>query len=416
MKASETNLFKFLEGNKQFIIPIYQRTYSWDREQCEQLWIDIIHAATRPEVTAHFVGSIVYIQQGLYQVASIPQLLVIDGQQRLTTLTLLLTALAQAAKNGEVVASINSDQIYDYFLINRYGKGNEHYKLLLTQSDRETLIKLIDDGEVSAVHDTISFAVSERLVSNYHYFVEQIRKAEFDPQVIYQGIGKLVLVDIALDRDHDNPQLIFESLNSTGMDLSQADLIRNYILMRLEPDHQRQLYEHDWLPMEKLFGQANYATHFDRFMRDYLIIKTRKIPRIDMVYKAFKSHREEQKVDSIDDVTADVHRFAKLYVRLAFGGESDADIQRALNDINDIEVNVAYPFLLEAYDDFTQGILTKEDFLAIVRLVESYVFRRAICGILTNSMNKTFAMIMRDVDKADYRRSVELAFMKLESV
>lgn len=409
MEARKTSLFQFLEGNKQFIIPIYQRTYSWTREQCEQLWKDIIHVATTEVAKVHFVGSIVYIQRGLFQVAGMPQLLVIDGQQRLTTLSLLLMALAQAVRKGELRASINSELIYDYFLINRHGNDLERYKLLLTQNDRDTLIALIENRDLPKES-------SARLYENYCYFSEKIRASHLDPSVIYDGIAKLTLVDIALDRDHDDPQLIFESLNSTGMDLSQADLIRNYILMSLVPEHQRKLYEQHWLPMEVLFGQAHYVTHFDRFMRDYLTIKTRTIPRIDKIYKIFKDFREEEQgAIGIDAVVADIHRYAKLYVRLAFTNESDPQLREALVDINDIEVNVAYPFLLEAYDDYNQGLLVKEDFLSFIRLVESYVFRRAICEIPPNSMNKTFATLLRGIDKMRYRQSVEARFMALSS-
>jgi uncharacterized protein with ParB-like and HNH nuclease domain len=312
MEARKTNLFQFLEGNKQFIIPIYQRTYSWTREQCEQLWKDILHAATTKDIKAHFVGSIVYIQQGIYQVTGMQQLLVIDGQQRLATLSLLLMTLAQAVRQGKLPASINSEFIYDNFLVNRYGKDLDRYKLLLTQNDRDTLIALTENRDLPK-------EASVRLCESHRYFGEKIISCDLDPAVIYEGIAKIILVDIALDRDHDDPQLIFESLNSTGMDLSQADLIRNYILMSLVPDHQRKLYEQHWLPMEVLFGQAHYITHFDRFMRDYLTIKMRIIPRIDKIYKIYKVFREEvQGATDIDAVVADIHQFAKLYVRLAF--------------------------------------------------------------------------------------------------
>ena len=233
MKAGETLFLPFLEGKKQFVIPIYQRTYSWTREQCEQLWNDIVRVASDDEASGHFIGSIVFIQRGLFIVANIPQLLVIDGQQRLTTLSLLLIALARAAEKSSTPLNISYEEIYDSYLTNKHGKDEQRYKLLLTQNDKDSLIRLIDDPEYVK-----SGRLINRLIENYLYFEEKIRQSNIDPYTLYKGISKLIIVEISLDRDHDNPQLIFESLNSTGMDLSQADLIRNYVLMGLDNDEQ----------------------------------------------------------------------------------------------------------------------------------------------------------------------------------
>ncbi len=409
MKANETNFFKFLEGNKQFVVPIYQRTYSWTREQCEQLWHDIIHAATHEEVKGHFVGSIVYIQQGLYQATGISQMLLIDGQQRLTTLTLLLVALIEAINRGEKPATIKTTKITNSYLTNPDEDGDERFKLILTQQDKPTLVALID-------HRDLPVVPAPRLYENYLYFLDQIRKSPLDPQELYNGIGKVILVDIALDREHDNPQLIFESLNSTGMDLSQADLIRNNVLMRLEPRQQNRLYMQHWYPMEQLFGPERYLTYFDGFTRNYLTIKMHAIPRQDAIYKAFKRYREDIEHEMpIDAIVEDMHHFAKLFAWLAFNQERDAEIRDAISDLNEVEVIVVYPFLLEVYDDYEHQRVPKADFIAIIRLVESYVFRRAICEIPSYSMNKTFAMLMRSVEKSDYLASVERAFMVMTS-
>ena len=408
MQAKEIALFQFLEGNRQFIIPIYQRTYSWEESHCARLWEDILQVIREPTIKAHFIGSVVYIQQGLYQVAGMPQLLVIDGQQRLTTLTLLLTALARHIKQHPQDTTMNSEEIYDYFLINRHGKQDGRYKLLLTKRDRETMLALVDGNDPPP-------DPARRVQEAFDFFTEQIRTCGLTPQEIYTGIGKLILVDIALDREHDNPQLIFESLNSTGLDLSETDSIRNFILMQLTPDHQQHLYEQYWYPMEQRFGQL-HSHDFDRFVRDYLTMRLRTIPRIDKIYEEFKRYYKSSAFDgSVDAVVAELYRYAKLYARLAFDGETDPALQTALLSIQEIEVNVAYPFLLEVYGDYEDGALSKEDFLAILRLVESYVFRRAICSIPTNSMNKTFAVIMRGVDKQVYRQSVEAAFLEMSS-
>lgn len=408
MKASETELLKFLHGPKQFMIPIYQRTYSWTLKQCEQLWSDIERAAKDETISGHFVGSIVYIEKGLYHHSSIPQSLVIDGQQRLTTITLFLSALGKALEDGKVMGEITQKKINNYYLFNAEEEDDLRYKLLLTQSDKDTLINLIEDRDLTQ-------PVSRRVVDNYQYFTDQIKKSSLGPLEIYKGIEKLVVVDIALNREHDNPQLIFESLNSTGLELSQADLIRNYVLMGLETDEQTEVYKSYWYPMEQSFGQANYVTHFDRFMRDYLTIKTPKIPNIRQVYDEFKVHALSGKVGSIENIVSDIHKFSKYFVNWALQQESDGKVAEAILDINSLKVDVAYPFLLELYDDFTNDLLNKDELLEILRLIESYVFRRSICGIPTNSLNKTFATLMKEIDKDHYLDSFKAIMLLKDS-
>lgn len=408
MKATETKFLDFLKGPKQFIIPIYQRTYSWTLKQCEQLWKDIIRAGTDETVSGHFVGSIVYIQKGLYHSSSVPQLLVIDGQQRLTTLSLLLVAMGQAISQRGDESDISQKKLYNYFLLNSEEDGDLHYKLLLTQSDKPTLIHLLE-GRV------LPEPQSKRLVENQRFFEEKISKSSIDLKTLYQGIAKLIIVDISLDHEHDNPQLIFESLNSTGLELSQADLIRNYILMGLEPKAQERLYSNYWYPMEQSFGHADYAAQFDRFMRDYLTVKTGRIPNIREVYEAFKAYALNNRTGSIDEIVADIQRYSKYFVNMALEREPDKELRQAFTDINTLKMDVAYPFFLEVYDDYAQQRLAKDDLLAILRLSESYVFRRAICGILTNSLNKTFATLSKELDKDRYLESYKAALQLKDS-
>jgi len=410
MKAAENQLLPFLEGKKQFIIPIYQRTYSWTREQCAQLWSDIVHAATDKEVDGHFVGSIVYIQRGLFQVATVPQLLVIDGQQRLTTLSLLLVALAQAAEKSSTPLNISAEEIYDSYLVNKHGKDEQRYKLLLTQSDKDMLIGLIDHPE-----RVRTMGVTSLLAENYLFFEEQIRQNGISLDVLYTGICKLIIVEISLDKDHDNPQLIFESLNSTGMDLSQADLIRNYVLMGLDNEEQTKLYKDYWYPMEQGFHYAEGTDQFDRFMRDYLTVKQGTIPNIDRVYTSFKIYHRSLGGVPIHQIVEDIYRYAGHFVNMALLREGDREIRQVLRDINTLKVDVAYPFLLQVYDDYVNHRLSKTDLIVILKLVESYVFRRVICGVPTNTMNKTFATLAREINKQDYLESVQAAFLLKDS-
>jgi predicted transport protein len=224
-------------------------------------------------------------------------------------------------------------------------------------------------------------------------------------------------VDIALDRNHDNPQLIFESLNSTGLELSQADLIRNYVLMGLDVVEQSKVYSQYWYPMEQRLSKAEYVPMFDRFMRDYLTVKSKSgaIPNIYDVYTSFKTYRFQHEGTTIAEIVSDIYRYARHFIKLAYAEDEDKEIAATLADINSLKVDVAYPLLLEVYDDYSNNLLSRDDFLAILRLVESYVFRRSVCGIPTNSMNKTFATFTRDIDKSRYRESVEAAFLAKDS-
>lgn len=409
MKAVETNFLKFLQGTHQFVIPIYQRTYSWTREQCEQLWRDIVRAAD-DKVPGHFVGSVVYVEKGLYQATAVPQLLVIDGQQRLTTLSLLLVALGRALESSNGDSEMTRKKVDSYYLINDQESDERRFKLLLTKSDKETLVRLIEDGEPPQ-------PASLRIEENLKFFEEQIAKTDLTLDQLYTGIAKLIIVDVSLDRGHDNPQLIFESMNSTGLDLTQADLIRNYVLMGLELEEQTKLYEEFWFPMEQSFGHAEYASLFDRFMRDYLTVRTGQIPNINQVYAAFKTFAQAERIvgRSTRDVVAEVFRYSKHFVRLAFGRGDDRALSDAIADINTLKVDVAYPFLLEVMEDHANGIVSRDELLAILGLVESYVFRRAICGIPTNSLNKTFANLMKELDKTNYLESLQAAFLLKDS-
>lgn len=408
MKAVETNLLKFLQGTKQFIIPIYQRKYSWTINQCRQLWNDIVRSAKDENVKGHFVGSIVYIERGLYQISSVPQLLVIDGQQRMTTLTLFLLALGKAIEESDQPCDITKKKIMNYYLVNNDEEGELYHKLILTKSDKDTLINLFSDKKLPDEY-------SQRVYENFTFFLEVIKKSEIDLNKLYQGIAKLIVVDISLDRDHDNPQLIFESLNSTGLDLSQADLIRNFVLMKLEPKEQTDLYTEYWYPMERSFGNLNDSALFDRFMRDYLTVKTGKIPNILDVYAVFKDYVYHHSEQTVKDIIKDIYGFSKHFVKLAFQTEKDKSINQVLVDINTLKVDVSYPFLLEVYDDYENRKLSKEDFIAILKLVEAYVFRRAICGAATNSLNKTFATIIKEINKESYLESTTAALLLKES-
>ena len=411
MKATEAKLLEFLKKSPQFVIPIYQRTYSWTEPECRKLWDDILRAGSNDQVSAHFIGSIVYIEEGLYHVSTQSPMLVIDGQQRLTTVSLILEALARKVGDGaEPVEGFSARKLRNYYLLNPEEEGERRYKLLLTQTDKHTLLSLVDQKALPDQH-------SLRLKENFEFFEKQVAALGSDLGPLCTGLAKLMVVDISLSRDQDNPQLIFESMNSTGRELSQADLIRNFILMGLEPDHQTRLYRDNWRPMELAFGQEAYGQHFDGFMRHYLTVKTDEIPKVREVYEAFKAHARSPEVASagIDELVADVHAFAGYYCAMALGRETDQALVAAFADLRELKVDVAYPLLLQLYQDYDDGILTNQEFALAVRWIESYVFRRAICAIPTNSMNKTFANFGRALKKDRYVESLRAQFLLLPS-
>lgn len=410
MKATEAKLLDFLKKSPQFVIPIYQRTYSWTERECHQLWDDILRTGADEAISAHFVGSIVYIEKGLYQVSCQSPLLVIDGQQRLTTVMLILEALARRLGDQEPVDGFSAKKLRSYYLLNPLEEGDRSFKLLLTQTDRHSLLALVQQKPQPADH-------SLRVTENFAFFEERVDSLGDDLASLCRGLAKLVIVDIALSRDQDNPQLIFESMNSTGRELSQADLVRNFVLMGLEPSHQTQLYKDHWRPMEVAFGQEAYGSHFDGFMRHYLTLKTGEIPNVKAVYEAFKVHACSPAVAAagVDCLVADIHAFAGYYCAMALDGEPDKVLAAAFRDLRELKVDVAYPFLLELYHDYAEGKLQRDDFARAVRLVEAYVFRRAICAIPPNSLNKTFATFGRALRKDRYIESIEAHLLTLPS-
>jgi uncharacterized protein with ParB-like and HNH nuclease domain/predicted transport protein len=411
MKASATPFLPFLHKATQFVVPIYQRNYSWDEKQCQQLWEDILRVGTNDAIPLHFIGSIVYVQGGHASVSVGAPLLVIDGQQRLTTLTILLEALARFTDKNEPLDGFSAKKIKHKYLTNPLEDDDRFYKLLLSDTDKETLKALVRNGELPK-----EFSI--RIKENFEFFSDAIASNSSKIVEICNGVNKLMIVDIALERDQENPQLIFESMNSTGKALSEADLIRNYILMGLEHGLQTEIYQDLWRPMELDFGQEAYGDQFDDFMRHYLTIKTGDIPRLSEVYEAFKEYAVKyfSEGGNVRNLVADIRKFAKYFVSMALDKETNQRLKPLFIDLfKYLNYSVAYPFLMEVYSDFEEGTLSERDFMEITQLVESYVFRRSICQIPTNSMNKTFAEFTRHVEKDDYLPSVKGHFFQLKN-
>lgn len=407
MKASSANLLTLIKGPKQFIIPIYQRTYSWQIRQCAQLWADIMRIGNDDSSQGHFVGSIVYFQESIHTITDVPKLLVIDGQQRLTTVSILIAAIANFLRNNkDVEIGTNVTKLENYYLLNPEEEGDLRQKLLLTRTDKDVWFQLLKGVDIS--NDCTS-----RVLLNYNYFYSLITKDNIGK--VYNGILRLFVVDVALEKGKDNPQLIFESMNSTGLDLSQADLIRNFILMDQEHKLQNDLYEKFWYPMEQSFG-AQYTTHFNSFMRDFLSVKTGVIPRMDQVYDSFKVYSKSILTNgSISYLVEDLATYSKHYVNIVLHKESEPRLKSLFYQLSALRVDVCYPFLLPVYNDYKSGLLSEYEIFEIVECVINYVFRRAICGIPTNSLNKTFVTLYKSVTKYNYLEGVKAAFLLLDS-
>ncbi len=400
MKADATPLLKFIKDNQknQLVIPIYQRVYSWEKEQCKQLWDDIIKVGGDDKMDGHFIGSILYVLDGITH--SDNALLIIDGQQRLTTITLLLTALRDHWSDKR-------KEIEDHYLINSDKDGDKKFRLILSESDKDTLLSLIDKDKRKPSEP------SSKIVENFKLFEEWIRKNTNQLETIFKGLDKLMIVEIALEKGKDDPQLIFESMNSKGMELVQTDLIRNYIVMETEIEKQEGFYNKYWRAMEEEFKQNE--KWLDQFVRHYLTIKTKEIPNINKVYAALKDYRQKEGI-GIEDLLKDLQKYCGYFCQIVFKKEADKvdkDLNKALGFLVDLEMDVIYPLLLELYSDYKGGVLSKADFIPIIALIESYICRRAVCGIPPNGLNKFFSSFTKHIQKDEYFKSLKAHFGSL---
>ncbi|PUD11755.1 hypothetical protein C2R86_03210 [Helicobacter pylori] len=400
MKADAIKLLDFIgkSQEKQFVIPIYQRLYSWEKEQCEQLWDDIIKTGGNDQIEGHFIGSILYV---LADNTHSSPLLIIDGQQRLTTITLLFIALRNHLSDEVKILEKFSREKIESYLINSNKDGDKKFRLILSESDKDTLLSLIDKDRRKPSEPSL------KIMENFKLFEEWIRKNTDKLETIFKGLEKLMIVWIALKKEKDDPQLIFESMNSKGIELTQTDLIRNYILMGLEPEKQKIFYKKYWRAMEEDFKQNE--TLFNQFVRHYLTIKTREIPNINKVYEAFKRYQQERGIET-ETLLQDLQKYCGYFCQIAFKKEADKDLNKALSFLVDLEMDVIYPLLLELYSDYSDGVLSKQDFIPIIYLTESYICRRTVCGLGTNSLNKVFPFVTKKINKDQYLESIKVHF------
>ncbi|GAA8873758.1 DUF262 and DUF1524 domain-containing protein [Helicobacter pylori] len=400
MVAEATPLLKFIKDNQknQLVIPIYQRLYSWEKEQCKELWDDIIKIGGNDKMDGHFIGSILYVLDGITH--SDNALLIIDGQQRLTTITLLLIAL-----RNHLSDEVKRKEIENHYLINSDKDGDKKFRLILSESDKDTLLSLIDKDRRKPSEP------SSKIVENFKLFEEWVSNTD-KLETIFKGLDKLMIVEIALEKGKDDPQLIFESMNSKGMELAQTDLIRNHIVMETEIEKREGFYNKYWRAMEEDFKQNKKL--FDRFVRHYLTIKTRKIPNINKVCVALKDYRQKERI-GIEDLLKDLQKYCGYFCRIVFKKEANKDLNKALGFLVDLERDVIYPLLLELYSDYSDGVLSKDDFISIIYLIESYICRRAVCWLGASGLNKIFVSFTKKINKDQYLESIKAHFLSLET-
>lgn len=409
MKANETRVDKFLATNETaFAIPVYQRNYDWTLTQCKQLLHDIIEAGKNDKTNAHFIGSIVYVHDDVYTASGLTELTIIDGQQRLTTLTFIYIALYRLAK--ELGDHLLENRIHKTYLINEFAPEAEKLKLKPTENNKDALRHILnstDGGE---------FKGYSRIVENFNYFKSNINASNLE--TVQRGLSKLIFVDIALDRQKDNPQRIFESLNSTGLELSQADLIRNFVLMGLSRTNQDKIYKSYWEVIER--GAKDETLNKSRvsdFIRDYLTLKNKEIPNKGDVYVKFKDQYPTTTIDNLEAALSELKLLVKHYNKLINPkNESDKEISTQLEYINRLEINVAYPFLMKVYEDFSANIIDKNTFISVLSLVQSFTFRRFISALPTSALSKIFMGLYDKVKIDNYLYSIQKSLLQRSGV
>ncbi len=400
MEARQLHLLRFISGeDKRLIIPVFQRNYDWKKNNCEKLFDDILTMAYDKSKKSHFIGSIVYVSNSDVDMVDLREYVIIDGQQRITTIILLLKAICDYIDNNNLIDKENKslrNKIYDYYLINKY--QNEQNKLRLKPMKEDDVVyKQIMTGSYNDIQS------SSNIIISYNYLYNKISSCKVKPKDIFEAAHKLMIVYISLKRGEDDPQLIFESINSTGVTLTQADLIRNFVLMDKEPEEQEQLYERYWFIIEKNLTNEKISD----FVRDFLIMKNRKIPKKSEVYTEFKSFIKNSN-ESINDMLEMLKYYSKLYSKIAFSNTGLTEIDNLLIKLNKLKITVSYPYLLKVYFYYDKGKIQLEDFKDVLNTIISYTFRRLICELPSNALSKIFSNLDDEVNKySNFEKYIE---------
>jgi uncharacterized protein with ParB-like and HNH nuclease domain len=396
MEAHKKNFLNFIGlTNDCFVIPVYQRNYDWKKENCKKLFDDIENICHK-NLKTYFMGSIVTYESENIGAGSINNHLVIDGQQRITSLMLLILAVHNYLKETGEITKFKSDILYKRYLVSEDFNGDVKVKLKSVKDDDEAFNALVH-------HRIEKIIPNSSITINYNYFIDRIKRKVVTPDEIFTAINSLEIINIVLKRkDEDDPQLIFESLNSTGVSLSGADLIRNFLLINENESKQKKFYTEYWNPME-----INTQYKVTLFIRDYLTMKERKTPKIESqdIYNAFKEYSNlKYKPSEIENLLKDLLKFSKIWDKIVYCKDSDHEIQNALKKLSKLDITVTNPFLLEIFDDFNQSLINKSEVLEILKTTETFLFRRLICEVPTFALKDIFRLLCKEIkSKPDYK-------------
>ncbi|MFJ7976666.1 DUF262 domain-containing protein [Peribacillus sp. NPDC096379] len=381
MQAHETKIQPIIEGTKQYLVPMFQRTYSWKINEWKQLWEDILEIDDLEENKGHFIGSIVSMP-----VPSAPhevqKYLLIDGQQRLTTIVIILGVIRDLAKENDSIRL--SKEINNTLLINEYEDGDSRFKLLPTQADRASFREIIfpnSDGNIDN---------NSLIIQAYNYFKKQISSSDIELRQLKTSLtNRLSLVSIVLASD-DNPYLVFESLNAKGRPLTQSDLIRNFFFMRINQEQHDLIYNQYWKPMQETLG--DFLTEFIR----HFLMKQGKLVRKSEVYIKLKETAEKEVAL---EYIQKIYTYSTYYNKLIYpNAENDKELRASLSKLNRIEATTSYPLLLNLYNLYNDNIINKNEFKEILDVLENYLIRRFVCDIPTNELNKIFLSLCQKIE------------------
>lgn len=379
MKADSIHLFDFLGSSKTiFEIPVFQRNYEWDKDQCEQLFKDLTVAAQTN--TDHFIGAIVYVTETGNKMSHIYR--IIDGQQRLTSLTLLLKALSDADEQDR-------DEIEEEYLTNKYLDDNNHLKLKPVEHDYEAFD--------SVMNNMTDFDKPSKVIDNYKFFRKLIEDSDIGSDELYEAMNhfNMVYIELSGDSNEENPQVIFESLNSTGVSLSPSDLVRNFLLMKLDSQQQEELYKKYWVKIERMFATPTFA----EFIRHYLVVKTHISVKKNSVYSGYKDYFVSNQLSS-NDALADLFKFANYYDQILNHNSNDYEFNRIMEHINVMDSKVVYPYLMLLMDLVNSKQIDQKEANELAHILESYLFRIKVCKLATNRLNKVVVGLC-DLSKED---------------
>lgn len=401
MDAGKKILLDLFTGSLRFVVPVYQRRYSWGEAQCRQLWADIVTAGRHPERT-HFTGSIVWMQDGGIGPDGVSRCQLIDGQQRLASVTLLLIALAEYAREHPESLRFSADMLIDRgYLVGKYATGEGRYKLTLSGDDREVLHSMCD--HVVAPDRPNHANTGSRLEANLDLFRSLVAAID-DANVVWNGLQRLEVVSVTLDQDRDEPQLVFESMNSTGLDLETSDLVRNYMLMGCSMAEQKTLYEDYWLPMERVLGNLS----FDAFLHGWMVVTLKKpVFKGHVMYAEFKRFAADSSLPHMErtrNLLANMLEYAKYYAAIkgvAAAGSCDMNVDRRLESIQKLGSTVTDPLVMYMFAAWKRDRVSCDGLLRMLADLKSYLFRRMICSVSSNGLNKLVPSLIVRLDSAE---------------